>query len=106
MEDIAFQTKGSEPVPAAPATTSPSLKGSERSVLKDALVSVTISSLPTAAEIELDGSFVGNTPETLKVPCGDHLVILHKHGYKNWERKLRIVSEIVNVSADLEPETN
>ena len=104
LEDIAFQTKDSVPVP--PAAISPGPKSNERSAQKDPLVSVAISSSPTGAEIELDGSFVGNTPETLKLPTGDHSLVLHKHGYRNWERRLRIASEIVNVSADLEPETN
>ena len=106
LEDIAFQTKDSVPVPVSSATTSPSSKSNEGSSGKDPLVSVTVSSSPSGAEIELDGSFVGNTPETLRVPSGDHILVLHKHGYKNWERKLRIASEIVNVSADLDPQTN
>jgi len=33
-------------------------------------------------------------------------VVLRKHGFKSWERKLRVAGEIVNLTADLEPETN
>jgi hypothetical protein len=107
LEDIAFQTKNSPVVPASPLTgVSPEPKSkNEGSFQNDHVVSVAISSSPAGAEIEFDGNFVGNTPETLKIPQGDHLVVLHKHGYKNWKRKLRIAGEIVNVSADLEPET-
>lgn len=99
LEDIAFQTKNSLGVPVPSAPVSPGPKTIELS-----LVSVSISSTPAGAEIELDGNFVGNTPETVKAPPGDHLLVLHKHGYARWDRKLRIAGEIVNVAADLEPE--
>jgi len=103
LEDIAFQTKNS---PLVPAPVSPAPKRIEGSLQNDHAVAVSISSSPAGAEIEFDGNFVGNTPETLKVLPGDHLVVLHKHGFKTWERKLRVAGEIVNVTADLEPETN
>lgn len=99
LEDIAFQTRNSAIVPVPSAPVSPSPKTSEIP-----LVSIMISSTPAGAEIEFDGNFVGNTPETLKVPPGDHLLILQKHGYGKWERKLRIAGETVNVAADLDPE--
>jgi hypothetical protein len=106
LEDIAFQAKSSPVVPVPPAPASPAQKNTEGSLQNDHAVAVSISSSPAGAEIEFDGNFVGNTPETLKVLSGDHLLVLHKHGYKNWERKLRIAGETVNVTADLEPETN
>jgi hypothetical protein len=106
LEDIAFQTKGALPVPSSPPQVSAAPKSSEASAKNDQEVAVSVASSPAGAEIELDGSFVGNTPETLKVLQGDHLVVLRKHGYKKWERKLRISGEIVNLTADLEPETN
>jgi hypothetical protein len=104
LEDIAFPAKSSSTVsdPAQQVVLVP--KRSEDSPQNSQTAAVSITSAPAGAEIELDGSFVGNTPETLRVLPGDHLVVLHKHGYKNWERKLRIAGEIVNVAADLEPE--
>src|SRR5213594_3920941 len=105
LEDIAFQTKGSTAVsvppgqaPSAPRSSEPVLKGGQT-------VAVSITSSPADAEIEFDGNFVGSAPETLKVLPGDHLVVLRKHGFKSWERKLHVAGEIVNVTADLEPET-
>ena len=105
LEDIAFQTKGSTAVsvppgqaPSAPRSSEPVLKGGQT-------VAVSITSSPAGAEIEFDGNFVGSAPETLKVLPGDHLVVLRKHGFKSWERKLHVAGEIVNVTADLEPET-
>jgi len=106
LEDIAFQIKGSSVVNAPPAQVSVAPKSGESSPKSDQTVAISISSSPAGAEIEFDGNFVGNTPETLKVLSGDHLVVLRKHGFKSWERKLRVAGEIVNLTADLEPETN
>jgi hypothetical protein len=106
LEDIAFQTKSASAVSAPPAQVSPDPKSGESSLKNDQAVAISITSSPAGAEIVFDGNFVGNTPETLKVLPGDHLVVLRKHGFKAWERKLRVAGEIVNVTADLEPETN
>jgi hypothetical protein len=84
---------------------SPLPRSTDTSLKNDQAVAVSITSAPAGAEIEFDGNFVGNTPETLKVLPGDHLVVLRKHGFKAWERKLRVAGEIVNVTADLEPDT-
>jgi hypothetical protein len=106
LEDIAFPTKGLSPEPAPAAAAPPTPKSSEGVLKNDQPGAVSISSSPVGAEIELDGNFVGNTPETLKVSQGDHLLVLRKHGCKAWERKLRVAGEIVNITAEMEPETN
>jgi len=106
LEDIAFQTKGSTAVSASPVQAPPAPKSSETALKGDQAVAVSITSSPAGAEIEFDGNFVGNAPETLKVLPGDHLVLLRKHGFKTWQRKLHVAGEIVNVAADLEPDTN
>jgi len=106
LEDIAFQTKDSPAVSTPSAQASPAQKSSEGSFKNNQTVAVSIASSPAGAEIEFDGNFVGNTPETLKVLSGDHLVVLRKHGFKSWERKLHVSGEIVNLTADLEPEIN
>lgn len=62
-----------------------------------------IDSIPPGADIEVDGSFVGNTPSTVQVAEGDHMVVLRKGGYKNWERKLKAsAGSEVRVTAELE----
>jgi len=106
LDDIAFETKTASTISAPPAEASPAPKNAEGVLKNDQAVAVFITSSPAGAEIEFDGNFVGNTPETLKVLSGDHLVVLRKHGFKSWERKLRVAGEIVNLTADLEPETN
>ena len=68
----------------------------------DAQVEVT--SVPSGADVELDGNFVGNTPSTIGVSPGEHIVGVKKTGYKTWERKITVSSGKVNLSAGLEPE--
>jgi len=58
---------------------------------------------PSGADIEVDGSFVGNTPSDVQVPEGDHTVSVKKMGFKTWERKLKIsAGSNVHLSAELE----
>ena len=63
-----------------------------------------ISSTPDAADIEIDGSFVGNTPSTIGVAAGAHQISVKKSGFKPWERKITVSSGQVNVNAMLEPD--
>lgn len=64
---------------------------------------VSVVSVPDGADIEIDGSFVGNTPSDVQVPEGDHSVSVKKVGFKNWERKLKVTAgSSVRLNADLE----
>jgi len=64
---------------------------------------VSIASIPDAADIELDGSFVGNTPSDVQVAEGDHTITVKKAGFKDWERKMRIsAGSSVHLNAELE----
>ena len=62
-----------------------------------------IASNPSGAEIEIDGSFVGNTPSEIEVAGGEHTVVVSKKGYTAWQKKLKATGGSVNLSADLEP---
>jgi hypothetical protein len=68
----------------------------------DAQVEVT--SVPSGADVELDGNFVGDTPSTIGVSPGEHTVGVKKTGYRTWERKITVSSGKVNISAELEAE--
>jgi hypothetical protein len=58
---------------------------------------------PPGADIEVDGSFVGNTPSDVQVTEGEHAVTVRKAGYKDWERKLKVSGgSSVNLSSQLE----
>jgi hypothetical protein len=62
-----------------------------------------IDSTPSGADIEVDGSFVGNTPSEVQVTDGDHTVAVKKSGFKDWQRKLKSsVGSSVHISAELE----
>ncbi len=68
------------------------------------LATIEIESAPTGADIEVDGAFVGNTPSSLGVTAGEHVVKLMKPGYKGWERKIRTSTGSVKLDAELETE--
>ncbi|MFZ0804672.1 MAG: PEGA domain-containing protein [Candidatus Sulfotelmatobacter sp.] len=58
---------------------------------------------PSGADIQLDGSFVGNTPSDVQVPEGSHTITVKKAGFKDWERTLKVsAGSDVHLSAQLE----
>jgi len=61
-----------------------------------------IESTPPGADVELDGAFAGDTPSEVGVAAGEHSVRVTKSGYKAWERKIRISTGTVKVTAELE----
>lgn len=64
---------------------------------------VEVKSVPEAADVEIDGRFVGNTPTTLKLPPGDYEVVVKKAGYGEWKRVVRaIAGSELNLVAELE----
>jgi hypothetical protein len=64
---------------------------------------LSVASLPSGADIEVDGSFVGNTPSDVQVADGEHTVAVKKTGFKDWERKLKVSSgSSVHLNAELE----
>ena len=76
--------------------------GTVQPTANPALTKVAVVSDPPGADIEVDGTFVGNTPSTVDVPAGDHTVSVSKNGYKNWERKLKTSGGSVNLNVQLE----
>jgi len=68
---------------------------------------VSIASVPDGADIEIDGSFAGNAPSDLQVPEGEHSIVVKKSGFKNWERKMKVVAgSSVHLNAEMEKSTN
>jgi hypothetical protein len=49
-----------------------------------------LQSNPPSAEVFVDGSFIGNTPATLKLKPGQHTVRVALDGYKDWSRDLTV----------------
>jgi len=63
---------------------------------------IDVNSKPAGADIELDGTFVGSTPSSIGVSTGDHTVALKKGGFKLWERKIKVTTGKIQISAELE----
>ena len=61
-------------------------------------------STPAAADIEIDGKFVGSTPSTVGVTSGEHDVVVKKNGFTAWERKITVSSGHININAELAPQ--
>jgi hypothetical protein len=44
---------------------------------------------------------MGNTPSTLNLAPGKHVIVVKKAGYKDWTRTMTVSSGTVRVSADM-----
>lgn len=51
---------------------------------------INVLSEPTGAEIEVDGAYYGNTPGLLKLPAGQHTIIVRSANHGAWNRTLNI----------------
>jgi S1-C subfamily serine protease len=51
---------------------------------------ITITSDPDAAELFVDGKFVGNTPATLKISAGPHFFLLKSPGHPDYSRTVEV----------------
>lgn len=65
---------------------------------------VAITSTPDGADIEVDGSFVGNTPSMVDLAAGGHAVVVRKSGFKAWNRNIKVSGGEVRLAAELEKE--
>jgi hypothetical protein len=66
--------------------------------------SLAVDSTQPGADIEIDGTFVGNTPSTLSVTAGSHKVVVKKKGFRDWTRTLNVTGGTVHLNAELEQE--
>ena len=70
-------------------------------------VKLQLESDPSRADIDVDGSLVGNTPSEVQVTDGDHIVSVKKKGFKDLERTLKASSgSNIHLSAELEKAEN
>jgi membrane protease subunit (stomatin/prohibitin family) len=53
-------------------------------------VSVTVTSEPAGADIEVDGSYEGNTPSQLSLAPAEYIIRVARAGFKPWERRVII----------------
>jgi PEGA domain len=91
-----------KPVPIASLQPAVATVPAGRSEPADSGARLSISSVPDGADIEIDGSFVGNAPSSLLLQPGNYKVVISRSGYKSWERTLKILGGDVNIKAELE----
>ncbi len=63
---------------------------------------LSVISTPDGADIEVDGSFMGNTPSSIELAAGEHTVVVKKAGYAPWERKLKLTGGDIKLNAELQ----
>ncbi len=96
------------PQTSAPSTSQPSVPASNPrtaaagSNQATGQASLVIDSVPVAADIEIDGVFVGSTPSTVKVMAGSHRITVKKKGFTDWTKILSVSGGTVHLSAELE----
>lgn len=54
------------------------------------MATVIVKSRPEAAEITVDGKFMGSTMSTLQLTPGEHRIRIEKSGYTAWERMITV----------------
>jgi len=64
--------------------------------------SLAIDSTPAGADVEIDDSFVGNTPSSVSVAPGSHKISVKKKGYADWTKTLNVTGGTVHLNAELE----
>jgi hypothetical protein len=63
--------------------------------------SLFIASIPDAADIYVDGEFMGNSPATLKLKLGKHTISAKMAGHQDWGREITVSGGAVNLNAKL-----
>lgn len=87
----------------AQTDTQPTTSEAATSVAPAASAKLQLESNPSGGDIEIDGSFVGNTPSDVQVQDGEHTITVKKPGFKDWERKMKVTSgSSVHLNAELE----
>jgi hypothetical protein len=96
-----------QPGAPAPSAATPPASAAPAATAAPSTARLSIASVPDGADIEIDGSFAGNTPSDLEVPAGDRSIVVKKSGYKNWERKMKVVAgSSIHLNAEMEKSTN
>ena len=64
---------------------------------------IAFESTPSGADVEIDGSFVGNTPSTVNVALGNHDIAVKKKGFTDWTKKMNVTGGTIHLNAELDP---
>jgi len=100
-------TRKPDTLPGATVQTAAVSTGAAAPAAAPSTARLSIASVPDGADIEIDGSFAGNTPSDLEVPQGERSIVVKKSGYKAWERKMKVVAgSRIHLNAEMEKSTN
>jgi len=66
---------------------------------------VSVDANQSNCDIEVDGSFVGNTPSQLSLVPGKHEITVKKKGYADWTRSVMVSGSGIHLNAELEAQT-
>ena len=64
---------------------------------------VDVSSTPTGADVDVDGSLFGRTPSAIILRPGGHEIVVRKSGFIVWRKKFKLSSGHINVNVELVP---
>lgn len=70
-------------------------------VAASGVAAVTVDANAPNCDIEVDGSFMGNTPSTLNLTAGKHDIVVKKTGYDDWTRSMTVGSGSVHLNAEM-----
>jgi hypothetical protein len=87
-------------LPPSNATKGPNTSPPVRSTPIEA--NVEFRSNPAGASINLDGKYVGNTPLTITIPPGLHVVTIRKQDFSSWQKTFTATSGNMKIEAYLE----
>ena len=86
-----------------PSAPQPAVSVASNSTPSSTGARLQLESNPSGADVEIDGSFVGNTPSDVTIAEGEHTVSIKKSGFKDWERKMKIsAGSNVHLTAELD----
>ena len=85
-------------VPSAVQTTALEPSPAQSSVVTS---TVSVSSTLPGAEIFVDEDFVGNTPSTINVTAGKHIIAVKKSGFQDWVRIVNFPGGSITLNAEL-----
>ena len=86
---------------AQPLPTDSGHGGAPSSVASIQQSSITVDASVPNCDIEVDGSFMGNTPSTLNLVPGKHQIVVKKAGFQDWSRSMLVASGSVRLSAQM-----
>jgi len=89
---------------SVPPTVPPAVQTAERKASTAQLSALTstvrVSSSVPGAEIYVDEDFVGNTPSTINVTTGKHVITVKKSGFPNWVRIVNFSGGLITLNAE------